>query len=97
MTLPFDKVDFSHIEACADENEFELALAHVVNVLDPNNEFRLMSAARMSLGKKIREDPNAQCRSVEKAVIDTWPHMSSGDRARCVRELLRLLEYRLSK
>ncbi len=97
MLLPFEKVEARHIKACAYEDDFDIAIGHILGVLDPVDAFRLKSAAIIVFGRNSPLFNNSDGMLVEGSVIETWPQLSADERINFVRKWLVTIEDKLSK
>lgn len=95
--LPFDKLEQAHLEACGSEAEFERAIDHIIDVLDPDGKLMLLSAAHIVFEKTQSKPSQGRPHPNPLSVVAAWPQMSPGDRIACVSRWLETLQDKLPK
>lgn len=95
--ISFEKIDHTHLEACGREADFETAIKHITDALDPIDEFRLMSAAAIVFGRNATLPIKAGDRPVIGSVIEAWPQLLPTERVEFVRNWLETVEDKFSK
>ena len=95
--LPFDDLDRTHLEACGNEDDFEAAIRHVTDVLDPVGRLQVMSAAAIVFGPNSTLKLKAGRKLVNRSVVETWPQLSPKERIEFVDKWLTVMKDKLSK
>ena len=95
--MPFDDLNRNHIVACGNEDDFEAAIKHITNVLDPVGRLQVMSAAAIVFGRNSTLKLKAECKLVNGSVVETWPQLSPEERIEFVDKWLTMTKDKLSK